>query len=110
MTTSRALPTYTQPLQAGPNLSASWYRWMHDTDVGTPPSAETQVTVGASPFSYQAPKKGFLIISGGTVSLVQFTRIGTYSTGMVSGMFPVSLGDTMTVTYSGIPTITFVPT
>jgi hypothetical protein len=110
MTTYRALPTYTQPLTTGPNLSASWYRWMHDTDVGTPPSAETAVTVTASPFAYQAAKKGFLIITGGTVSLVQFTRVGTYSTGVVSGMFPVDLGDTITVTYSGAPTITFVPT
>jgi hypothetical protein len=110
LTAYRALPTYTQPLQTGPNLSASWYRWMHDTDVGTPPSAETAVAVTASPFAYQAAKKGFLIITGGTVSLVQFTRVDTYSTGMVSGMFPVDLGDTITVTYSGAPTITFVPT
>jgi hypothetical protein len=110
MTTYRALPTYTQPLTTGPNLSASWYRWMHDTDVGTPPSAETQITPTGSPFAYQAPKKGFLIISGGTVSLVQFTRVGTYNTGQTTGMFPVDLGDTITVTYSGAPTVTFVPT
>ena len=110
MTTYRALPTYTQPLTTGQNLAQSWYRWMHDTDVGTPPSAEAQVAVGPSPFAYQAPKKGFVIITGGTVSAVTFTRVGTYSTGMVSGMFPVSLGDILTVTYSGTPTITFVPT
>lgn len=109
MTTYRALPTYTQPLTAGTNLSASWYRWMHDTDVGTPPSAETVVTAKASPFSYQAPKKGFLIISGGTVSLVKFTRVGTYTTGQTSGMFPVALGDSLTVTYSAAPTMVFVP-
>lgn len=110
MTTYRALPTYTQPLTTGVNLSASWYRWMHDTDVGTPPSAETVVPVTASPFVYQAPKKGFVIITGGTVSLVQFTRVGTYSTGQTEGMFPMALGDQLTVTYSGAPTIVFVPT
>lgn len=110
MTTYRALPTYTQPLTQGQNLAQSWYRWMHDTDVGTPPSAETVVTVTASPFVYQAPKKGFLIITGGTVSDIQFTRVGTYSTGQTQGTFPVSLGDKLTVTYSGAPTITFVPT
>src|SRR6201999_4547302 len=97
-------------LTQGPNLAQSWYRWMHDTDVGTPPSAEAQVTPTGSPFAYQALKKGFLIVNGGTVSLVQFTRVGTYTTGMVSGMFPVDLGDTITVTYSAPPTITFVPT
>jgi hypothetical protein len=82
---------------------------MHDTDVGTPPSAEAQVTVGPSPFAYQALKKGFIIITGGTVSLIQFTRVGTYSIGVVSGIVPVDLGDTITVTYSGAPTMTFVP-
>lgn len=110
MTTPRALPTYTQPLTQGQNLAQSWYRWMHDTDVGTPPSAEASVTVTTSPFVYQAPKKGFLIITGGTVSNIQFTRTGTYSTGQTQGTFPVSLGDKVTVTYSGAPTITFVPT
>lgn len=109
MTAYRAIPTYKTPLVTGENLSASWYRWMNDTDQGTPPSAEAAVTAGPSPFTYQAPKKGFVIITGGTVSAVQFTRVGTYTTGMVSGMFPVSLGDKLTVTYSGAPTITFVP-
>jgi hypothetical protein len=110
MTTFRALPTYTQPLTTGQNLAQSWYRWMHDTDAGTPPSNEAVVTVTASPFVYQAPKRGFVIIAGGAVSNVQFTRSATYSTGMVSGMFPVSLGDQLTITYSAAPEVVFVPT
>lgn len=108
--TYRALPTYTQPLQVGQNFSASWYRWMHDTEVGTPPSAEAFVTVTASPFSYQATVKGFLIVTGGTVSQIQFTRSNTYATGQTSGTFPLSVADTITITYSGVPTVTFVPT
>lgn len=109
MTAYRAIPTYKTPLVIGENLSASWYRWMNDTDQGAPPSAEAAVAVGPSPFTYQAPKKGFLIITGGTVSAVQFRRVGTYSTGQTAGMFPVSLGDALIVTYSGAPTMTFVP-
>lgn len=110
MTQYRALPTYTQPLEQGDNLSASWYRWMHDTDIGTPPSAEAVVTMTASPFVYQATKKGFLLITGGTVSGVTFTRVGMYATGHTSGFFPVEVADKITITYSVVPTVTFIPT
>ena len=109
MTQYRALPTYEQPLQEGENLSSTWYRWMNDTEIGTPTSAEAAITVGPSPFTYQATKKGFVIVTGGTVSNIQFTRTGTYSTGQTQGSFPLSLSDQLTVTYSGAPTMTFVP-
>lgn len=109
MTKYRGLPTYKTPLEQGNNLTATWYRWMNDTDIGTPPSAEAAMVVGASPFVFQAPKKGALIVSGGTVSDVSITRVGTYSTGQTQGMFPVSLADTLTVTYSAPPTVTFIP-
>lgn len=105
----RGLPTYDQPMDANGNMATSWRRWLHDTDVGTPPAAEAVITVGASPFAYQATQKGFMIVTGGTVSNIQITRTGTYSTGQTSGVFPLSLADILTVTWSGKPTLTFVP-
>jgi|KBSSwiStaDraftv2_1062776.scaffolds.fasta_scaffold00686_14 hypothetical protein len=105
----RALPTYTEPVDDKGNMSAAWRRWFSATDTGTPPAAEASITVGASPFTYQATQKGFVIVTGGTVSSIQFTRTGTYSTGQTAGVFPVSLADILTVTWSGKPTMTFVP-
>lgn len=109
MIQKRGIPTYEQPLQTGGNMSASWRRWFHDIEVGTPPANEVQVTVTASPFSYQAPSRGAIIINGGSVSKVAFTRAGTYTTGQTSGMFSVSLGDILVVTYASAPSITFIP-
>src|ERR1700749_1346316 len=111
MTARRAIPTYEQPLTVGGNMSASWRRWLHDTEVGTPPSNEAAFVPTASPFTYQATARGYLIISGGTVSQIAYARTTGvfYVTGQTSGMFPVSLGDFIKVTYSGAPTMVFSP-
>lgn len=111
MTTRRGIPTYEQPIQTGSNMSASWRRWFHDIEVGTPPSNEVTVIPTASPFAYQAPSRGSVIISGGTVSQVTYSRTSgvSYNTGQTSGMFPVSLGDVLVVTHSGAPMMVFTP-
>lgn len=105
----RALPTYTQPMDENGNMSAAWRRWFSATDLGTPPAAEVSITVGASPFAYQATQKGFVTVTGGTVSGISITRTGTYATGQTTGVFPLSLADILTVTWSGKPTMTFFP-
>lgn len=68
-------------------------------------------TAGASPFVYTAPANGIVIVSGGTVSLVQYGRQGTLTAlGLTSGTFPIVQGDTVTVTWVvTAPTITFIP-
>ena len=111
MTSRRGIPTYEQPLMVGANMSASWRRWLHDIEVGTPPSNEVTITVGASPFTYQALARGSVIISGGTVSTVTYSRTSgvAHLTGQTAGMFPVSLGDTLVVTYGSAPTMVFSP-
>lgn len=105
----RGLPTYEIPVQTGNNMTASWRRWFAATDNGTPPAAEAAITVGTSPFAYQATQKGFVVVSGGTVSAISITRTGTYATGQTTGVFPLSLADILTVTWSGKPTMTFFP-
>jgi hypothetical protein len=109
--TKRGIPTYEQPLTVGANMSSSWRRWFHDIEVGTPPSNEVRVTVTGSPFAFQAPSRGAVIVNGGTVSQIQFSRTTgiNYVTGQTSGMFSMSLGDVLTVTYSGLPSMIFVP-
>ena len=84
---------------------------MHDIEVGTPPSNEMTVIVGVSPFVYQATARGYLIVSGGTVSGITYARTFgvNYPTGQTAGMFPVSLGDILTITHTGAPTMVFAP-
>ena len=87
-----------------------WYKFFSALYKGTPPSAETALVVGISPWSYSAPAKGFVIIRGGTVSAVTFSRSMTTLTGQTAGIFPLAQGDVLTVSYSGLPTMTWVPT
>lgn len=105
----REVPTYTTPVSEKGNTTTSYYRFLHDINIGNPPAAEASITVGASPFSYTAPRGGVVIVYGGSVSVVSFTRVGTYTTGQTQGMFTLGAGDILTVTYSGAPTMTFAP-
>jgi hypothetical protein len=103
-------PTYETPITQGRNTHSAWYRFFTGIQKGTPPSAESVLTLGVSPYPYKAAQKGFLIIKGGTVSAVQFTRSATTLTGQTQGIFPMSAGDVLTITYAVLPTVTWVPT
>jgi hypothetical protein len=108
----RTAPTFTEQIAAGITNSSTWYRYFQQNEVGTPPSPEMPLAVTASPFSYTAPLKGFVIVSGGTVSSIMFSRTaGTfYLTGQTTGVFPMAQNDVLKVTYSAKPTMTFIPT
>ena len=111
----RSAPTFDQdilaPNPSGAKTTASWYRFFQDLSLGTPSSAETPVTVQASPFMYQAPAGGQVLVSGGTVTDISYSRTaGTfYSTGQTAGVIPVSANDILKVTYTGVPTMVFFP-
>jgi hypothetical protein len=105
----QVVPTFDQPLSIKGSTSSVWYRFFQGLYLGTPSAAEVTITAGASPFTYTALSKGFMIIRGGTVSAVQFTRSVTTLTGQTSGIFPLSNADQLTVTYTGIPTMVWVP-
>jgi hypothetical protein len=102
-------PTYDTPLTVKGSTHTTWYRFFQNIYKGAPPSSESTLVLGASPWAYNAPSAGFVIIRGGTVSAVQFTRSVTTLTGQTQGVFPVSQGDTLTITYSVLPTVTWVP-
>lgn len=105
-------PVFEQPIMTKDATNASWYRYFTQNEKGTPPSSETVLTVGASPYTYTAPAKGFVILSGGTVSGVTFSRTKgtTYTAGQTSGMFPLAQNDVLVVTYSVKPSMVWVPT
>lgn len=106
------LPTYNENLTQGGKTSKSWYAYFAGLFTGQPTGPVSAVTVNANPFTYQASAAGTLIVSGGTTTQVQFSRDGAnfYLTGVTAGMFPVSQGDILVITYSvGPPTVTFAP-
>ena len=74
------------------------------------PAAPDAVTVGASPYSYSPGFDGFAVVSGGTVSNISVSRDGgatTFTTGEITGIFPLTLSDTLILTYTVVPTLTF---
>lgn len=109
----RALPTFTQQWTGGTTNDKNWYLYAQQAEQGLPPGAEMNIVAGASPFTYTAPAKGFVIVSGSGVSSIMFSRTPGqfYTTGTTAGSFPVSQSDLLKITYTGAkPVITFVPT
>lgn len=105
------LPNFQVPLGKQGITSKDWFLFWANLFNGLPPGNETALTIGASPYTYVAGVKGSLIVSGGTVSAIDFSRNGTtfYSTGETAGMFPLNARDSLRITYTVLPTMTFVP-
>lgn len=108
MSNFRQIPTYETAL-GGKQTTRSWFRWFQDQHNGLPKGAEMTVAAGGSPFTFTAPSGGYIILRGGTVSAVSVTRTVTTLTGQTAGIFPLSQGDQLTVTYTGLPVMVFVP-
>lgn len=74
---------------------------------------EQTISVGASPFVYQNTNNYSVdvIISGGSVSLIEFSRDGTswYDVGFTSGIVRLSPGDRIRVTYTNAPNMVAIP-
>ncbi len=75
------------------------------------PQPEEEAVVTASPFVYTAVIRGQAHIGGGNVSLVEFSRNGTdwYDTGLTAGFIEMDRADSLRITYTIAPTITFFP-
>jgi len=105
------MPTYTEPLETNEVTTRGWFSFWAGLFSGQPAGLVSSIAVSASPFNYVAPVGGTVIVNGGTVSLIKLSRDGTtfFTTGVTAGVFPVSQGDTLQVTYLAAPTITFLP-
>ena len=90
-------------------LIPPWNAWFQQFSQA--PNEAAGVTVGASPFSYTANKIGQVIVSGGTVSAIKLIRgldsFILYTSTATPRAILVSIGDTVEVTYSVLPTIKF---
>lgn len=111
MSQRNLLPNYPIPLEVGEHTSKDWYFFWAGLYNGLPPATEVAVTPGASPYTYSAPVRGNLIVSGVGVTAIAFSRDGVtfYATGVTAGMFLLSAADQMRVTYAGAAVLTFVP-
>ena len=73
----------------------------------------SNITVTASPMTYQNTTgyEADVILSGGTVSNIEFTRNNTtfYTVGFIEGVLRLSPSDRVRVTYTVAPTMTYVP-
>lgn len=71
------------------------------------PAIQT-VAIGASPSSYMVPSSGKIVVQGGTVSLIEIGRRGTFVvTGLITAVLPVSRGDVVRITYIVAPTVNY---
>ena len=105
-------PTYDQPLMTKGQIATGWYRLWTGLFKGQPTGPTAGITVGSSPFKYVAPQGGSVIVNGGSTTQISFSRDGAnfFITGLTAGIFPLSQGDTLQVTYPvAPPTLTFVP-
>jgi hypothetical protein len=113
----RTLPTAEVPIvyTLDPNapqalrVQPAWYAFFASI-VGPAPAIET-VSVGPSPFTYIASVYGNLFITGGTVTGLVLTR-GRVSLGpfaLTDHFLPLSLQDQLTITYTALPGVWFIP-
>lgn len=77
----------------------------------TPVTAASAQTLSGSPYTFSdVVSDGLLVVRGGTVSLIEYGRQGVFTTlGIASGLIPVKAGDSVRVTYTVAPTVTFIP-
>lgn len=69
------------------------------------------ITVDVSPFEYHAKEPGNIYISDGTVSVITLTR-GTNTLTLSTTrplIVPVGIEDSITITYTVLPTMKFIP-
>jgi hypothetical protein len=103
------VPSSAQAIADGSGrVTTPWQRFFNAL---VSPAAPIQpVTLTGSPFSYRAGSAGSVAVSGGTVSAISITRgTTTIPTGATSGTFPVANGDTVAITYTVAPTVSFIP-
>lgn len=102
------VPAQGQPIADSSGRVTTPWQVFFNALVGAP-GAIVSVTPTASPFSYMASGTGSLRVTGGTVSSIVLTRSAATVSFGTTATVPVANGDTVTITYSVAPTVSFVP-
>lgn len=109
-------PIGTKSADGSITLTHNWYLLFYNLSSkvlgpAQAPDPSAAISVGVSPFLYTPTASGNVAVTGGTVSSIAVLRQGVeVTTGLTSGLIPVSVGDQVIVTYSIMPTMTFLPT
>lgn len=81
-----------------------WFLYFQGSD----PAPISPVVVGDSPFTYTPSDVGSVVVTGGTVSLIEIIRKGiAVNVGVTTGIIPIARGDQLRTTYTVVPTVTF---
>lgn len=105
--TAPIVPSTNQPISENGIVTTVWQRFFNA--LVSSPSAIASIQATQSPVAYKAAERGTLSISGGTISDVTLQRASvSISLGPVR-LVPVANADTVTITYSVAPTISFIP-
>lgn len=90
-------------------LANVWYQFLTRLAQLSAETPMAPVSAGASPFTFRAGTIGHMFVTAGTVSSIVLTRSGTSIVCQKDQFIPMAANDTVTVTYSVAPTMTFVP-
>ncbi len=87
----------------------TWYGAF--TNIVSPTTPITVVTLGPSPFELVAVHAGYVLIVGGTVTQLGLirARVTIADIGQTSGFVPVSQGDIVVITYAVAPNVWHIP-
>lgn len=94
-------------VDAAGKLLSPWNSYLQQF-TQAPPRILTLI-VTASPFSYIAKEPGYISVADGVVSAIVLTRGVVVIDVIGVKLIPVSISDTVTVTYTGLPTVKFIP-
>ena len=106
------LPSVLQEfVDSGRKIIVPWVQYLQQFTIAPPSFMD--ITVGSSPFQYEAAEPGNLFITGGTVSGITLTRgadtITVFPSTANPRLVPIAVNDVVTVTYTVKPTIKFIP-
>ena len=108
---ANTFPNYNMPFTLPDGtVNPLWRNFLQGVYTATNPGQPTVVQATGSPLVFQPKSAGTLYVIGGSVSALTIQRADTIvHTQAANSGFRIALGDTVTVTYSVAPTMTFMP-
>lgn len=89
------------------NITKVWSRYLQQF-TQAPPNF-ISIELDGSPFAYTAKEPGYIVVKSGTISQLNLIR-GSVTIDLTGQkIVPVSISDTVEVTYSILPTMQFIP-
>lgn len=111
---NKILPPDNQLVDERGVMKTNWWRFLLNVSnqaMGTNQTVPATVTIGASPYVFVTPAQGTLLVSGGPVTLIEYSKDGVtwYPTGLTQGQIQMVPNDQVRITYMNPPTLTFFP-